>query len=181
MSGDATDGGPEDRRRRRLLRLLVGLAIGIPVLVEGLTFAGLLGDRFGGGDGDGGATTTATGGVRVGDVLPIDAPVETRLVAGELRQGEDAWTLELTVEVRNGGDHPFGLELSTVTTSDGAGVAGSASTGRVDPGETARVTETWALPANALPATLTVVTTTYGEETRQRAATVDLGKIPVRG
>jgi hypothetical protein len=80
---DETD---DDVSRRWLSRLLVGLGIGIPVLIEGTTAFRLITSRlFGSGDGggdEGGATGTATpterSAVGVGDeLLAATAPIET--------------------------------------------------------------------------------------------------------
>ncbi|MFB6120483.1 MAG: hypothetical protein ABEJ68_05135 [Halobacteriaceae archaeon] len=177
-----SDGG-DGTSRRTLLRIVIALAVGIPVLVEGLTFAGLLGSQFGGGgsdDAENDQPTTRTG-VGIGDTLSVEGDVVARLSDGALRQGAKTWTLELTVSVRNEGDVPYELGLETVTTTDGASASGGATTGKIPPGESATVTETWALPPNATPTRLTVVTTTHGTETRTRATVVTLGKIPVQG
>ena len=168
--------------RRTLLRVVIGLAIGIPVLVESLTFAGLLDAQFGGGGGrdDGTTTPRERSGVGVGDTLPVETTT-ARLADAVLRQHADAWTLELTVTVDNTGDTPVSLGLETVTTTGGESASGGATTGEIPSGETGTVTETWSLPPNATPADLTVVTTTYGDEQQSRAAVVPLGKVPVRG
>jgi len=174
------DESPDDRRRL-LVRVIIALAIGIPVALEALTFGGLLGDRVFGGGGDGEPTTTTASGVGIGDELPVDSPAVERLVGGEISTAGDGRTLTLTVEVENVGAVPCALSLETVTTAAGEGVAGGAATGQVAPGETVSVTGTWTLPAGATPASVTVVATTYGETTRRQATAVPLGKLPVRG
>jgi len=175
----------DETDRRTLLRVVIALAIGIPVLVEATTFAGLIDAQFGGGGGDddsdgGDGTQTTREGVGVGDALPIDGAT-ARLTDGALQQGDDAWTLALTVTVENTGDAPVSLGLETVTTAAGESAAGGATTDEIPPGETATVTETWRLAPNATPARLTVVTTTHGTERRSQASVVTLGKIPVSG
>jgi hypothetical protein len=178
---DGGDGVDDDRRT--LLRVVIALAVGIPILVEVLTFAGLLEAQFGGGGGDDGdgATPTTQSGVGVGDVLPIEGDAVARLTAATLQQSESERTLALTVTVENRGAVPTELRLETVTATGGQSASGGASSGEIAPGETGSVSETWTLPRTARPTSLVVVTTTYGTETRRRAVTVELGKIPVRG
>ncbi|MFC7172729.1 hypothetical protein ACFQL0_03920 [Haloplanus litoreus] len=56
---DSADGTPGGLSKRTLIRLLVGFGIGIPILIEGLTFLGLLQNQFGG-EGDDSTESTAT-------------------------------------------------------------------------------------------------------------------------
>ncbi|MFB6218235.1 MAG: hypothetical protein ABEH77_03490 [Halobacteriaceae archaeon] len=179
------DGPPGDGdgvSRRWLVRLLVGLGIGIPVLVEGATFARLVGNwLFGGEDREGTATATTTTrrGVGVGDeLLPDTAPTE-RVTSATVAAGEEAWRFVLSVEVENDGGVPYELRLGAVTTADGETVAGEATTGRVPPGESAFVTGAWELPPGATPASVAVVAATYGAETERREREVPLARIPV--
>lgn len=176
--------------RRWLIRLLVGLGIGIPILVEGLTFLGLVGQQLTGDGEDGGngtngeATTEAPSGVGVGDeMLPETVQNET-LVSAVLREGGNRWDLTLTVEVENTGDTDYEFQMVTVTTNDGETVSGGANTDRLEPGDETAITGEWAIPAGSTPATVDVVALVYpdGEGSVETVtATVQLAKIPVRG
>jgi archaellum component FlaF (FlaF/FlaG flagellin family) len=180
--------------KRTLIRLLVGFGIGIPILIEALTFLGLLRQQLGGGDGDGTdgtatettASGTDTGGVSVGDDLLPATDRSERLVSAVLRQesGSDSWPLSLTVEVTNDGTTDYEFQLLAVHLGDGETVGGRVSTDRLAPGESRTVTGEWSIPAGSTPRAVEVVALIYpdGEgsvETVERR--VELAKIPVRG
>lgn len=168
--------------RRTLIRLLIGVAIGIPVLVEAVTFFGLVETRLFGDGGDGATGTATADRVGVGDeLLPATPPTET--VTEAVIRGQDApWLFVLTVDVENPTDAPYELQLGTVTLGSGGSVTGGASTGRVPAGGTGEVTGAWELPAGSTPATLSVRGIAYREDgANETAAEVALAKVPVRG
>lgn len=185
----ADDGGGEtDVRRRWLVRLLVGLGIGIPVVVEGATFAQLVGDRlFGGGD-DGasgpGPTPTRTRTVdRIGvgdELLPGTAPTDT-LTEAVIRA--DGWILALTVTVENTTEEGYGLRLGAVHTDAGQTIEGGTSTGRIPPGETRTITGEWDLPSSATPTAIECIALTLPADGTTTATTerVSLARVPVQG
>jgi hypothetical protein len=194
----ATDerAAPPDRggglSKRTLIRLLVGFGIGLPILIEALTFLGLLQQQFGGDGGDGAATPTDSAtetetpaGVRVGDDLLPETDRSERLVTAVLREsGGDTWPLSLTVEVTNDGDTDYEFQLLAVGLADGRTVSGRTSTDRLVPGESRTVTGEWALPAGSTPQWVEAVALIYpdGEESVETVERrVDLAKIPVRG
>ncbi|MFB6072122.1 MAG: hypothetical protein ABEJ88_04050 [Halobacterium sp.] len=181
-----TDGNDDEDgvSRRWLIRLLVGLGIGVPVAVEAATFLGLVNSRLFGGGGDGEQTnsTTRRPVTHVGDeLLPATAPADT-LTDAVVRVGEDAWTFEASVRVENTGDAPYRFSLGAVTTEGGRRVGGGAETDWIPPGETRTASATWTLPSGATPATMAVagVTRTDGGE-RRTEAVVRLGSVPVQG
>lgn len=168
--------------RRTLVRLLIGLAIGIPVAVEAVTFFGLIEHRLLGGNSETPAGTATPDRVGVGEeLLPATAPAET--VTDAVIQGQDTpWLFVMTVEVENSLEVPYELELGTLRLAGGGSVAGGATTGRIPPGETGQVTGAWEIAEGSTPASLTVRTATYrAEGTERGTATVDLAKVPVRG
>lgn len=184
---DQSSSDGDDVTRRWLIRLLVGLGIGIPVVIEGATFIGLFTDALLGDDGDGAEDTstptpTAEPTTGVGDeLLPATVPAETVRDA-RIRVESSTWQFELTVEVENTTDRPYRLRLGQVTTGGGTTVDGGASTARIPPGETETITGTWSLPENQFPSTLSATGLSYGEgnpltTTRQ----VQLGQVPLRG
>jgi hypothetical protein len=187
-----------------LIRLLVGFGIGIPILVEGLTFLGLLEQQFGGGDGDAESTATATetteSGVTVGDDLIPETDRSETLASAVLREVDgDRWPLSLTVEVQNSGDTDYEFQILSLHLDDGRTVGGRSSTDRLDPGERRVITAEWSIPAGSTPRAVDVVALVYpadegrspsGNRTRTGddgsavetiERRVDLAKVPVRG
>jgi hypothetical protein len=174
-------------RRRTIIRLLVGLGVGIPVLVELATFVGLveqslLGDE-GEGD-DGGSTTDGTdatggGGVRVGDELLPETPQRETLSVASFRAGDDSWVLTLAAAVENTESGPYTVQFGPVTTRGGERVEGSSRAVTVDAGGTGQVTGTWQLSPGGRPAS--VVVRTGAGDTATTTHEVDLGRIPVEG
>jgi len=195
-SPDTTDASSDDASttgglsKRTLIRLLVGFGIGIPLLVEGLTFLGLLEQQFGGGDdedtgGDTTTTSTTESGVTVGDDLLPETERSETLASAVLREVDgDRWPFSLTVEVENTGDTDYELQLLSVHLDDGRTVGGRTSTDRLAPGDRRVITGEWSIPAGSTPRAVEVVALVYpadaGDvETIERR--VELGKIPVRG
>lgn len=184
--GDAPKSGGISKRT--LIRLLVGFGIGIPLLVEGLTFLGLLEEQFGGGEGSE-STATATdvtdSRVAVGDDLLPETERSETLASAVLREvGGDRWPLTLTVEVENTGDTDYEFQLLAVHLDDDRSVSGRATTDRLAPGERRVISAEWSIPAGSTPRAVDVVALVYPDgdgsvETIERR--VDLAKIPVRG
>lgn len=177
-------------RRRTVIRLLVGLGIGIPVLVELATFVGLVEQSLLGGtdeaepdgaDGtDGSDDTDSTDeAVGVGDeLLPATEQTETLTVAS-FRAGADSWVLTLVASVENIGTEPYVVQFGTVTTESGRRVEGAGRAVTVAPGEMAQVTGTWQLPPGNRPASVVVRTGTDPDDLT--AHEVELARIPVEG
>lgn len=165
--------------RRTLIRLLVGLGIGIPVLIEGATLLGLLGGLFGdGGEATATPTRTATG-VGVGDeLLPETAPAET---VESAYITADAWLFSMTVGVENTGDRTYQLRLEAVRTRGGDVVEGGGESGPIEPGASGSVTGTWDLPDGAAPDTVDVVAIARDGTATKVERAVTLGVVPVQG
>jgi hypothetical protein len=172
--------------RRTIIRLLLIFGIGIPILVEAATFAGLVTQQFG----DGGAETTSTAAtttrsdaVGIGDELLPETNQSERLTTLSLSEAGEHWILTMTVTVENTGDTPYEVELGAVVTNDGTPVDGSVSTGQVAPGETGTATGQWKLPAGETPQRLRVQAVVGHEDgTPQTVSrTVTLTKVPVEG
>lgn len=184
---DETD--DDDVSRRRLIRLLVGLGVGVPVLVEGTTVLRLITSRlFGGGDGSGdGASATGTAtptersAVGVGDeLLAATAPTDT-VHESYIRVRDSGWEFILTVGVENTTEVPCALRLGDVRTTADEAVSGGGATARIPPGESATVTGRWLLAENTRPETVTVTMLSDAEETRITEREVELKRIPLRG
>lgn len=200
-SDESTEDPPEtpggNTRRQWLIRLLVGLGLGIPITIEGLTFVGLIrtrlfgegdgGDGDGGGDGNGTATETPrptipAGGVGIGDeLLPASRPAD-RVVDAVLIPDGDTWTFSMTVDVENAAADPYELILGSVTTAAGERISGSnRGTGQLEAGESGRVTGVWEVPAEAEIATVKAIAVVYaGNDTETISEEVPLASVPVR-
>lgn len=169
--------------RRTLIRLLIGLAIGIPLIVEAVTFFGLVEHRlFSDGESVTPSDTATPDRVGVGEeLLPATEPSET--VADAVIRGQDApWLFVLTVEVENALDVPYELRFGTLALGNGETVAGGASTGRIPAGGAGEVTGAWEIPEGSTPSSLTVTSIAYrDDEPEETAAEVLLAKVPVRG
>ncbi|SEW19159.1 hypothetical protein [Halobacterium jilantaiense] len=176
-----------DVTRRWLIRAVVGLGLGIPVVVEGATLVGLVESwLFGDGEGDDAAASTTTASepatVVGDDLLPTTDRAET-LADATVYARDDGWRFELAVDVENSGDRPYELRLGTVTTQDGARVDGDAATDRLAVGESATLSASYDLPDGETPATMAVVGVEYVDGGGERffQQTVRFGNIPVRG
>jgi len=188
----------EARRRRTIIRLLVGFGIGIPVLIELATFVGLveqslLGDDEGGdGDGDGnggGGTGDATrtpddlddagDEVGVGDELLPETTQRETLSVASFRAGDDSWVLTLAAAVENTASEPYTIGFGPVTTTNGRRVEGTNRAVTVAAGETGQVTGTWQLSPGSRPAAVELRTATGDAE--PTAHEVALARIPVEG
>lgn len=171
-------------RRRTVIRLLVGLGVGIPVLVELATLVGLVEQSlFGGDEADTGSDPTATEAsadrVDVGDELLPATPQSETLSAASFRTGSDAWVLTLVASVDNTESAPYVVQFGPVTTEAGRRVDGTSSAVTVSPGETAQVTGTWQLRPGSRPAAV-VLRTAVGDAAT-RTTEVPLGDIAVQG
>lgn len=184
------DGSVRRLQRRTLIRLLVGLGIGIPIAIEAATFLGLVGQRFGFGDGEGedgttaGTETPARPPVGVGDELLPETQPTDRLTGAVVYATADRWRVELAVEVENRLDTAYELRLGDLTTDGGKTVAGGGTTGTMASGTTTTVTGTWEVPSGATPESVSVtalVAVPGADEQRRHSRRVPLEKVPVRG
>lgn len=172
--------------RRQLIKYVIVVAILVPLVIEGMTLVGLVGQYLGGnGDQatpDPTADGTAVEGVREGDDLLAETARAETVSTMTLQSGSDAWTFTLSVQVRNDADTAYELRLGAVTTGAGKTVAGSATTGRVEPNGTAVVSAQWTVPSGERPERLAVTALEYdGGETVVVDREVGLGPVPVQG
>jgi hypothetical protein len=172
--------------QRRLVMWLFAFAILLIVVIEAMTFAGLIGGLVGGDGGDGTATAgpTPVDGVGTGEeLLPATDRTET-LTTATLSSG-DRWTLTLTVAVENTGDTPYEIRLGAVTTVGGASYdpRSDATTGTVAPGESATVTAQWRVPSGSTPnfVAVTAVEGSSGATTTVFDDDVAIARVPVQG
>jgi hypothetical protein len=158
-----------DLDRRRVVMILIVLAIAVPLLVEGYTLARLVGSHLGG---DGTPTPTAPGDttqtatkVGAGDELLAETGRTETVTTATLNSDSGAWTLTLTVSVDNTGDDPYELRLGDVTTGQGETVSpsttGSATTDSIQPGAQSTVTAQWELSTGDQPESVAVTALEY--------------------
>lgn len=175
--GDDTDDGPISRRN--LIRLLVGLGLGIPIAVEARTVLGILDQQFLGGETHDGTANASPDTVAVGDeLLPKTTPVE-RLTMMVVEARDSDWTFHLEADVENTGDRPYEFRLGTVYTTNGVGTGGT-TTGSLDPGETTTLTAEWSVPEGGKPNAVDAIGITNPDGDAARvSARVHLGNVPV--
>ncbi|WP_324663364.1 hypothetical protein [Haloarcula sediminis] len=165
-----------------MVRVLIVLAIAIPIAIEVVTFGGLIAHYVGGGGQGAAATPTPAAevdGATVGDEILSGTAATERVDGATLTDDDNATQFVLTVAVTDPIDG-YELRLGAVTTREGRTVEGSgATTGTLDTGEDGLVTGAWELPAGDRPDTLTVtVVAAPGNDTpTPRGYTVDLGDL----
>ena len=159
--------------RRTLVRLLIVLAIGIPLLIEAATFAGLFGSRvLDGGDGTpAGTATPPPDAVAVGDeLLPRTPPADT-VTGARVRTVDGQRTFVMTVGVDNADQPGYELRLDALTTDAGTTVPGGGRSPQLGPGDSATVTGRWALPEGESPQSVIAVATLTDEAGERRTVT----------
>lgn len=186
-AGDESE-EPEDEvllSRRWVIRILVGLGLGIPIAIEARTLVGIVTSWLFG-DGEEPTTTTqqttAEPTTSIGEeLLPETEPADT-LEDAWVQLRDDSWRFEMVVSVENTSDAPYTLELGAVTTDAGTLVGGTASADRVEPGASETVTSAWSLPSGEDPDLVAVTGITHTETGDERVEReVRLGNIPFRG
>lgn len=142
--------------RRTIIRLLVALGLGIPIIVELRTFVSLVGSWVGGDD-DTPTATPVEDAVGIGDDLLAETDSVERLRSAEVTATDgDTWPFTVVVDVENASDRYYRLELGAVTTRDGTVVDGGAATDRLVPGESTTLATTWSLPEGGSPRSIAV-------------------------
>ncbi|NLV06378.1 hypothetical protein GOC83_09580 [Haloarcula rubripromontorii] len=173
--------GPE---QKTLLRLLIIVGIGLPILIEVVTFGSMMGHHL---LGDSGAEavpetpTAAETGAGVGDPILESADVSARIDAASVVTADEGWRFTLTINVTNTGSDPAAVRLDSVTTRGGETVADTASTGQLSVGNTDDLTQSWLLPPGERPDSVSITVFVYpdGESVQSTQYTVALGDIPV--
>lgn len=185
-SGADSDGDEGDGiDHRRLIMWVLAIAFAVPLIVEGLTLAGFAGSFFGGPattpTPDAGTATPAPELVEGADLFAETDRTE-RVSTVTLRSASDGWTLTVTVQVENTGDLPYELRLGAVRTHGGRRIDGSATTGRLTPGQSGTVSAQWSLPTGDRPDTVAVTAVEFDDgEQVVVDRTVRVGRVPVQG
>jgi hypothetical protein len=170
--------------RQTLLRLVIVVAIGIPIVLEGLTFLGLVGNQLDDG-GDGGPVPTDGVGddrrVDVGDDLLPGTDQRETLRAATVNTG-DGWRFSLHVDVRNTGADGYRLAVTAVTTKSGTTITETTSTDSLATGDRTTLVGSWDLPDGEVPEGVTVrATVPTANGTRTVTETVTLDSVNIRG
>lgn len=134
--------------RRNLIRLLVGLGLGIPIAVEAITYGGLIGSKLSDrtdGQADGGTRSDGTDPgsvtsegqdgdpVEVGDDILPATPQSDTVTEATIESG-DPRTFRLRIAVENTEEEHYELQTSALTMEDGTTIPGGGRTGQIPPG-----------------------------------------------
>lgn len=170
--------------RRTLLRLIIVVAIGIPLVLEGLTFLGLVGNQLDDG-GDGGTVPTDGAAndrrVDIDDDLLAGTDQREILRSATVSTGE-GWRFSLRINVTNTGADGYRLAVTSVTTKSGTAIAEPTSTGSLESGDRTMLTGSWDLPDGEVPERVTVrATVPTADGTRTVTETVILDSVDIRG
>jgi hypothetical protein len=173
--------GPE---QKTLLRLLIIVGIGLPILIEVVTFGSMMGHHLLGDTGGEAVPETPTAepaGAGVGDPILESANVSARIDTASVVTADEGWRFTLTVNVTNTGSDPAAVRLDSVTTRNGETIEGAASTGQLSAEGTDDVTKSWLLPPGERPDAVSVTVLMYpdGGAVQSTQYTVALGDIPV--
>lgn len=159
--------------RRSYIRYLAPISVAVPIVVEGRTLVGLLGQDFGGGQSSYSKPTGVD--VGIGGELRPDTPTREKLRNAAISRTSDGERLVLSVGVKNTQSVPYRFSLGPVTTDAGTTVQGGAQTDPVSPGGTATLQATYTLPAKATPKSVATTVTLGNRASKQ---TVQLAPIP---
>lgn len=147
---------PEDPSRRRLFRILLALAIGVPVAVEASTFVGMLTGERGDEVADIGA-----------ELLPDTPQTETLLDSSVYEGPPRQYELVAGIENENENESDYELTVGPLVTEAGDRVAGTKSR-EVPAGEDRELIARWELEREAMPAAVRVRATWDGEAADER-------------
>lgn len=145
---------PEDPSRRNLFRLLLALAIGIPVAIEASTFLGML-------TGERGDEVADIGAELLPDTPQTETLLDSSVYEGPPRQ------YELVAGVENETESDYELTVGPLFTEAGDRVAGTESR-EVPAGEDGELTARWELEGEAMPAAVRARATWDGETADER-------------
>lgn len=184
MSNQAETPEPEaSSANKKLVRILVLIGIGIPILIEAITLFRLIGGHMDEESASAAPDTSAAQVVNVGDeLLPATPPAEViaELIV-EPNPAAGTWVFEMEVEVRNATGHPYTLEVSALETQDGTRQRQQFSQ-RWAPGDEGELEAEWSLPEGQLPRSLTARGRLHvtADSVREATRRVELGRVPVQ-
>ena len=164
--------------RTTLAKVLLVVAIAIPVIIEGVTFFGLFGQHFGSAEDTVTPTPDALG---VGDdvLAGVEGANATATVeSGSIQATDDGWLFTLQIDVTNHGDSPISVTFGPVRTGAGTTRDETVTTDRLPANATDSVIAQWALPAGETPRSLGL--TVRGDSRPTVETTVRIGGFAVQ-
>ena len=181
---DSPEGGTtpnSSAASKRLVRILLIIGIGIPVLIEAATLFRLIGGHMeDDGAGASAAETTETYVVEGDELLP-DTPPAERITALTIEPESESWVFSMDVAVANRTAAPYELQLREVQ-AEGGQVFEKTASQQWAAGDSAAMEIEWALPAGSVPSGLTAEARWYIGTDSARTVTqaIQFGKIPVQ-
>ncbi|WP_136686615.1 hypothetical protein [Halorhabdus amylolytica] len=166
--------------RTTLAKVLLVVAIAIPVVIEGVTFFGLFGQHFGGAED---ATTPTPDALSVGDNLLAgvdEANVTATIESGSIQTTADGWLFTLQIAVTNHGSDTSVVTFGPVTTGGGTTRKETVTSDRLSPNTTDSVVAQWSLPSGETPRALDVVVRADGVNSPTVERTVRIGGFAVQ-
>lgn len=134
--------------RRNFIRALIAVTIGIPIVVEGVTFSTLFYERFSGEKRTQERPDEAV--VNEGEeLLPGTEPGETVTSISVVETSETEWTYRLEVEIENQTEEPYRLKVGPLSMTDDSTIGDTVSSGNVEPGRSTTFAAEWTIPAEA--------------------------------
>lgn len=167
---------------KRLVRILLIIGIGIPVLIESATLIRMIGGYMGGEEAAQESTPEATETYVVeGDELLPETPPAERIVTLTVEPQSEAWVFTMELDVENTTARPYELELGEVEVGDGQVVQQTVSQ-RWDAGAAETMAAEWRLPVGQIPSGLTARARWHigTDSTRTLTRPVQFGQIPVQ-
>ncbi|WP_181684558.1 hypothetical protein [Halorhabdus salina] len=168
--------------RATLVKVLLVVAIGIPLLIEGATFLSLFNQHLGSED-TAGTPTPAPETFSVGDDLLTNVHgenVTATIENGSIQATDDAWLFTLEIDVQNSGPGPVAVNVGPLRTGDGTVGSTVAESGEIGPSASTTLFVQWSLPTGETPQSLTVTRTRYGSDPITTERTVRIGGFPVQ-
>jgi len=165
--------------RTTLAKVLLVVAIAIPVVIEGITFFGLFSQHFGGDD----AATPTSDALGVGDDLLSgveEGEVTATIESGSIQATDDEWLFTVEIDVTNHGDDPVSVTFGPVTTGAGTTRAGTVTSDRLAANGTDSVLAQWSVPSGETPETLGVALRNAGAGRTPIERTVRIGGFAVQ-
>ncbi len=182
---DSSDGGASastpSASSKRLVRILLIIGIGIPVLIEAATLFRLIGGHMSEDEAPSSASETTEAYVVEGDELLPETPPAERITALIIEPESESWVFSMDVAVANRTAAPYELQLREVQ-AEGGQVFEKTASQQWAAGDSAAMEIEWALPAGSVPSSLTAEARWYIGTDSARTVTqaIQFGKIPVQ-
>ncbi|WP_135662189.1 hypothetical protein [Halorhabdus rudnickae] len=164
--------------RTTLAKVLLVVAIAIPVIIEGITFFGLFGQHFGSANDAATPTPDALG---VGEDLLSGvegSEAAATIESGSIQASDDGWLFTVSINVANHGNSPTRVTFGPVTTGEGTVLEQTVTSDRLSKNGTDSVVAQWTLPSGETPRSIEVAL--RGEDRAAIEQTVRIGGFAVQ-